>query len=167
MDVGSLQSLASGLNTSKIQENLSKSGIGGAGNNGGGINFGNDLFSGEKDINGMGNQFASDLRSAIDNSLKGVNDTKNIAFENKAAPISFGGSGNAPTFSNVMSGFVNEVNQKSFDSTIANRNVMMGKTDNIVQAKILSEEAGVAWDLMLNIRNKVIEAYQELLRVQV
>jgi len=66
-----------------------------------------------------------------------------------------------------MYGFVNEVNQKSFDSTIANRNVMMGKTDNIVQAKILSEEAGVAWDLMLNIRNKVIEAYQELLRVQV
>ena len=44
---------------------------------------------------------------------------------------------------------------------------MLGKTDNIHQSFIAMQEASVAFSLLVEVRNKLIETYQELSRMQV
>ena len=45
--------------------------------------------------------------------------------------------------------------------------VMTGESDNLHQSMIAMQEAGVAFNLMLEVRNKMMESYQELMRMQV
>lgn len=44
--------------------------------------------------------------------------------------------------------------------------VMMGAPVESHDIMIAAQEAGLAFDLMLEVRNKLIEAYQELMRMQ-
>jgi flagellar hook-basal body complex protein FliE len=54
---------------------------------------------------------------------------------------------------------------------LANDNVMqqlaLGQTDNLHQVMIGLERTRLEFDLMLQVRNKALEAYQELMRMQV
>lgn len=45
--------------------------------------------------------------------------------------------------------------------------VMTGESDNLHQSMIAMQEAGVAFNLMLEVRNKMMESYQELMRMSV
>ncbi|MGB0371211.1 MAG: flagellar hook-basal body complex protein FliE [Opitutales bacterium] len=45
--------------------------------------------------------------------------------------------------------------------------VLAGESDNLHQSMIAMQEAGVAFNLMLEVRNKMVESYQELMRMQV
>jgi flagellar hook-basal body complex protein FliE len=47
------------------------------------------------------------------------------------------------------------------------RDIMLGKSDNIHQAMISMQEAGVAFNLLVEVRNKLVESYKELTRMQV
>ena len=44
---------------------------------------------------------------------------------------------------------------------------MLGKSDIIHEATVAMQEAGVAFNLMLEIRNKLTDSYQTLLRMRV
>jgi flagellar hook-basal body complex protein FliE len=43
----------------------------------------------------------------------------------------------------------------------------LGQTDNLHQVMIGLEEARLQFDLVLQVRNKLLEAYQEMMRMQV
>jgi flagellar hook-basal body complex protein FliE len=43
----------------------------------------------------------------------------------------------------------------------------MGDTDQLHQSVIAMQEAGVAFSMMVEVRNKLVESYQELMRMQV
>lgn len=43
----------------------------------------------------------------------------------------------------------------------------LGQTDNLHQVMINMEEARLQFDLVLQVRNKILDAYQELMRMQV
>ena len=45
--------------------------------------------------------------------------------------------------------------------------LVTGQAADIHQVMVAVEEAGIARDLLLEIRNKVLEGYQELMRMQV
>ena len=45
--------------------------------------------------------------------------------------------------------------------------LMRGDPVELHRVVLAGEEAGLAFDLMLNVRNKVVEAYQEVMRMQV
>lgn len=42
-----------------------------------------------------------------------------------------------------------------------------GRTDNIHDVMIASEKAGIAMDFVMQVRNKVLDAYNEIMRLQV
>ena len=44
---------------------------------------------------------------------------------------------------------------------------MTGEAADVHQVMVAVEQAGIALDLMLEIRNRVLEGYQELMRMQV
>ena len=70
-------------------------------------------------------------------------------------------------FGDVLNQFVSEVNDKQITSTQAVNDLLAGKDIPLHQAMIAMQEAGVAFQLMVEVRNKLLEGYQELMRMQV
>jgi flagellar hook-basal body complex protein FliE len=65
--------------------------------------------------------------------------------------------------------FSNAINQLVQKEQIANQTVMKlasGEDIEIHQAVMAMEEADISFQLALQIRNKVVEAYQEVMRMQ-
>ena len=70
-------------------------------------------------------------------------------------------------FGDILSKFVGEVNEKQITSTQAVNDLLAGKDIPLHQAMIAMQEAGVAFQLMVEVRNKLLDGYQELMRMQV
>ena len=72
-----------------------------------------------------------------------------------------------PSFSELVKDFAADVNEMQFTAGRAIDMLVTGKTSDVHQVMVAVEEAGVALDLMIEIRNRVLEGYQELIRMQV
>ena len=70
-------------------------------------------------------------------------------------------------FGDVLNQFVSEVNDKQIASTQAVNDLLSGKNIPPHQVVIKMQEAGVAFQFMVEVRNKLLEGYQELMRMQV
>jgi flagellar hook-basal body complex protein FliE len=70
-------------------------------------------------------------------------------------------------FSAVLTRAVTDVEGKLRAAEQERQKVLTGETNNLHQATIASSEAGVAFSLMIEVRNKLVESYQELMRMQV
>jgi flagellar hook-basal body complex protein FliE len=62
---------------------------------------------------------------------------------------------------------IEALNQKLVAGTDAVHAMALGQVDNMHQAMMSGEQTRLAFDLMLQVRGKVLDAYQELLRMQV
>jgi flagellar hook-basal body complex protein FliE len=78
------------------------------------------------------------------------------------APVEVPGS-----FSSVLGQFVGEVNAKQNAAGIALNGLLSGQNVSLHQAMIAMEEANVSFQLMVEVRNKLLDSYQELMRMQV
>ncbi len=47
------------------------------------------------------------------------------------------------------------------------QNLATGKTDNVADVMIAAEKADIALKVMVQVRNKIIDAYQEVMKMQV
>jgi len=63
--------------------------------------------------------------------------------------------------------FVKGVDQKKKVSAQQTQDLILGRSDNIHEAVVKSEEAKVAFNLMIEVRNKLVDSYKELMRMQV
>jgi flagellar hook-basal body complex protein FliE len=70
-------------------------------------------------------------------------------------------------FGEVFKQALNEVNGLQQQSSQMKTQLLTGQADDIHQVMIAAEKADLAFQLTLQIRNKVIEAYQEIMRMQV
>jgi len=71
------------------------------------------------------------------------------------------------SFGDYFKQALDNVNQLQLDSAQMGIDFAAGKTDNIHQVMIAGEKADVALQLTMQIRNKVIEAYNEIMRMQI
>jgi flagellar hook-basal body complex protein FliE len=69
-------------------------------------------------------------------------------------------------FEGFLGHMVNEVSAKQAEAGASMRSAMTG-TMPLHQAMIAVEEASVSFQLMVEVRNKLLESYQELMRMQV
>lgn len=76
-------------------------------------------------------------------------------------------SGEESSFGNLIGRMVQEVSHKQQEGTDAIRGVLSGQDIPLHQAMIALEEASVSFQLMVEVRNKLLESYQELMRMQV
>jgi flagellar hook-basal body complex protein FliE len=60
-----------------------------------------------------------------------------------------------------------QLNQQMLANDGVMQQLALGETDNLHQVMIGMERTRLAFDLMLQVRNKALEAYQELMRMQV
>ncbi len=73
----------------------------------------------------------------------------------------------AEGFGRMLDGLVATVDAKQAQARALTQQVLLGDSDQLHQSVIAMQEAGVAFSLMVEVRNKLIESYQELMRMQV
>lgn len=73
----------------------------------------------------------------------------------------------AAPFDNVLGRMVGEVNAKQISAGEAVKGLLSGQGVSMHQAMIAMEEASVSFQLMAEVRNKLLESYQELMRMQI
>jgi flagellar hook-basal body complex protein FliE len=70
-------------------------------------------------------------------------------------------------FDSLLERAVSSVNDKMQAAEGERTKLFTGETDNLHQAMIAMQEASVAFSLMVEVRNKLVEGYQEIMRMQV
>ncbi len=70
-------------------------------------------------------------------------------------------------FAALIKGSIESINAKQVDADKAAVGLASGQNGNIHEVMIKMEEAEISLRLMVQMRNKVVEAYQEIMRMQV
>jgi flagellar hook-basal body complex protein FliE len=80
-----------------------------------------------------------------------------------------GGANSAATgsFQNVLRDAINQTNDLQKSADVKVQELATGKTTNIPEVMMQVEKADIALRLMTQVRNKIIDAYQEIMRMQV
>ena len=71
------------------------------------------------------------------------------------------------SFKDFLNNAIQNVNELQLQSQKLNDALAIGATDNIPQVMIASEKAGMALQFTMQVRNKVLDAYQEIMKMQV
>jgi len=90
-----------------------------------------------------------------------------IKNENFATGPKVDNGGDGKSFADTLKEAVNTVNtlQKSSDAKM--QELATGKTSNIPEVMMAAEKADIALRMMVQVRNKIIDAYQEVMKMQV
>ncbi len=72
-----------------------------------------------------------------------------------------------PSFGSVLNSFVENVDQLGNAAEYAGSAFLNGDDIDLHEVMIAGEESGIAFDLLLEIRNKLIEAYKDMIRMPI
>lgn len=72
----------------------------------------------------------------------------------------------AVSFEEVLGNALNQVNTLQQQSAELGRKMISGELDYLHQATAMSEKASLALQLTVQVRNKIVDAYQEIMRTQ-
>jgi flagellar hook-basal body complex protein FliE len=79
----------------------------------------------------------------------------------KASPL------NGKDFQSFLTESLEKVNALSNEATEAVNRLATGQTQNVAEVFTTVQKAGVAFDLLMEIRNKLLDAYQEIQQMRV
>lgn len=92
-------------------------------------------------------------------------DTKSLRVDpGPSAPAS---ETSGASFAETLKTAVDQVNQLQKSSDKAMQDLATGRTDNVADVMIAAEKADVALRVMVQVRNKIVDAYTEIMRMQV
>jgi flagellar hook-basal body complex protein FliE len=98
--------------------------------------------------------------SSIINSL---NDVKLDQSNKISQPL----SGNTKSFQELLNNSLNELNDEQIEGYNAMQGIATGKVTNLQEAVQRIEEAELSLKLALEVKNKAINAYKEITRMQI
>ncbi|SMP13790.1 flagellar hook-basal body complex protein FliE [Desulfurobacterium pacificum] len=70
-------------------------------------------------------------------------------------------------FVEVFEDFLKDVNNDQLEARAVEKELASGKVENLQQAIYTIEKADISLRLLVEIRNKAVESYQEIMRMQV
>ncbi|MEK6774419.1 MAG: flagellar hook-basal body complex protein FliE [Bdellovibrionota bacterium] len=73
----------------------------------------------------------------------------------------------AKSFADTLKDAVGEVNQLQKTSDKKMQDLTTGRTDNVADVMVAAEKADIALRVMVQVRNKIIDAYNEIMKMQV
>ena len=116
------------------------------------------LANGESSISDVvGNFSVENVQSASDSQLSaiaGTDSTRSIFAEIEPETDN--------TFASALTSLVDSVDEKSKTAQTEAEDIMLGRSDNIHQAMISMQEASISFDIMVQVRNKLVDAYKQL-----
>jgi flagellar hook-basal body complex protein FliE len=89
-----------------------------------------------------------------------------VAAKPPATPASAGGTG-APSFGAVLTDSLAQVNHLQNQADAAIQSLATGGSGTLHDTMLAVQKAELSFRLMMQVRNKIVEAYQEVLRMQV
>ena len=69
------------------------------------------------------------------------------------------------SFQNTLAELVSNVDKQIKESDQLTEDFAMGKNNNIHEVMIASEKAGISLKFLMQVRNKLLDAYQEIMRM--
>jgi flagellar hook-basal body complex protein FliE len=84
-------------------------------------------------------------------------------------PIDIGGTertSGGGEFRNVLQGAIDQVEQSRSDATQSVQNFLSGDGEDLHSTALAVQRAGLEFDMLMQVRNKVVSAYQEVMRMQ-
>ncbi|HMN69414.1 MAG TPA: flagellar hook-basal body complex protein FliE [Bdellovibrionales bacterium] len=82
-------------------------------------------------------------------------------------PTAPGQAEGAKSFADTLKDAVNNVNTAQLEADKKAQELAVGKTRDVADVMITAEKADISLKLMTSVRNKIIEAYQEIMKMQV
>jgi flagellar hook-basal body complex protein FliE len=70
-------------------------------------------------------------------------------------------------FANMLGDMVNDVAQKQAAASSSVTGLLSGQSVSLHSAMISMEEANVSFQMMVEVRNRLLDSYQELMRMQI
>ena len=98
------------------------------------------------------------------NSINSISQVLNATLDTKNKPKD---STNSEDFISVLKDTVSELNETQKKADIASAGIATGTVKDLHQAAITIDKAEINMKLMLEIRNKALSAYKDILRTQV
>jgi len=80
---------------------------------------------------------------------------------------SIGRTGGSDSFGNMIGNLVREVDAKGKAAKVEANKALLGETDNIHQSMIAMQESGLAFTMLVEVRNKLVQSFQELMKMPV
>lgn len=95
-----------------------------------------------------------------------IGDSKTLKIDKSSVG---GGSEAVPgaSFADTLKSAIGQVNEAQKTSDKAMQNLATGRADNVADVMIAAEKADIALRVMVQVRNKVIDAYNEIMKMQV
>lgn len=93
--------------------------------------------------------------------INGLSYTNNLSEQIKP-----GSTANKLPFSDFLREAFDTISEQESTNRVNNRSLMMGQMDNLHGIMIDAEKADLTLQFTMQIRNKLIEAYQEIMRLQ-
>jgi flagellar hook-basal body complex protein FliE len=75
-------------------------------------------------------------------------------------------TGDGPSFKQTLTSFLNDVDSLQTKADVSIRKMAAGQINDVHQVMESVEEANTAFNMMMEIRNKVMDAYQEVMRIR-
>lgn len=95
-------------------------------------------------------------------SISGFNPLKTLTQNETSSDLS-----GVPSFEETLKEAISEVNSKQVSAYQSMQEIAFGKVDNLQNAVMKIEEAELSLKLALEVKNKAIGAYKEIMRMQV
>jgi flagellar hook-basal body complex protein FliE len=78
-----------------------------------------------------------------------------------------GAQGGGSSFADILKNSLEQVNEHQLQADQAIREMVAGRSKNIHETMLAVERADSSLKLMMQVRNKVLDAYREIMRMQV
>jgi flagellar hook-basal body complex protein FliE len=115
-----------------------------------------------KDISGfqktLGNADAKGWSRSVDNDFGGK-------FNLETPGV--GGTGDAKSFGEFLSDSIGKVNAMQTEANVAMEKLASGESQNLHETLLAVEKADIAFRTMNQVRTKVIDAYREIMKMQI
>ena len=95
-------------------------------------------------------------------SLPGIS----VPYMPQSASLDISDSEGSVSFGDVLKNAVNQVNQVNDSAAAQVNNLLQGGSGDMNDVMIAVEKADVSFQLMMQVRNKIVSAYQEISRMQ-
>lgn len=98
------------------------------------------------------------------NEINAIGPVGESGFVNK--PKSIAAPQDGASFKETLSKYINDVNEMQEKAGTSIKKMVAGEITDVHQVMTSVEQANTAFNMMMELRNKVMEAYQEIMRIR-
>ena len=95
-----------------------------------------------------------------------INKISSIGSIGGSSPIKKAGNADAASFQKILENSINEVNKTQKEASDAVTDLADGKSDDLSKVMIAVKKSDVAFTALMETRNKLVDAYNEIMRMR-